>query len=48
MILSTEKFIRRNTLCYGTQQKEEVLEEVITTFNTLKKKVKELGLDEIK
>lgn len=38
---------KRNLLCYGKPQKEETISEVIKTFNNLRKKFRELGLDEI-
>ncbi|MBI5073235.1 hypothetical protein HZA99_05450 [Candidatus Woesearchaeota archaeon] len=36
---------KRNVLCYGKPQKIEVLQEVIETFNTLKQKCREAGVD---
>lgn len=36
---------KRNVLCYGKPQKIEVLKEVIETFNELKQKCKEAGID---
>ena len=36
---------KRNVLCYGKPQKIEVLKDVIETFNTLKQKCKEAGID---
>ncbi len=39
---------KRNTLCYGSPQEKQVLEEIIQHFQTLRKIFKELGLDEIK
>jgi hypothetical protein len=38
---------KRNSLCYGKPQKEEVIREVIEDFNNLKKIFREEGLDEI-
>lgn len=38
---------KRNILCYGTPQKEEILEEIILLFNKIKEKFMELGLNEI-
>ncbi|MEW5896255.1 MAG: hypothetical protein AB1668_01055 [Nanoarchaeota archaeon] len=38
---------KRNTLCYGSPQDEEILEEIILLFNKAKNKFKELGLNEI-
>jgi len=38
---------KRNILCYGAPQKEEILEEIIRLFNKAKVKFKEMGLDEI-
>lgn len=45
LILKIEE--KRNILCYGKPQKTEVLKEIIDTFNTLKQKCKEAGLDEL-
>ncbi len=36
---------KRNVLCYGKPQKIEVIKDVIETFNTLKRKCKEAGVD---
>ncbi len=38
---------KRNVLCYGKPQKIEVLKEVIETFQILKQKCKEAGVDEL-
>ncbi len=38
---------KRNILCYGKPQKIEVLKEVIETFQLLKQKCKEAGVDEL-
>lgn len=38
---------KRDILCYGKPQKLEIIREVIDNFNTLKKKFKEAGLNEI-
>ncbi|MBN1156624.1 hypothetical protein JXA85_03350 [Candidatus Woesearchaeota archaeon] len=38
---------KRNTLCYGTPQKAEVVQEVISNLNELKKRFREAGLDEV-
>ena len=38
---------KRNTLCYGTPQNIETIQEVINDFNRLKKIFKEMGLNEI-
>jgi len=37
---------KRNSLCYGKLQKEEVIWEVINNFNKLKDMFKEEGIDE--
>jgi len=37
---------KRNILCYGKPQELESIQEIINTFNKLKKKFKEAGLDE--
>lgn len=37
---------KRNILCYGKQQKIEVIQEIIDNFNKLKEKFREVGLDE--
>ena len=38
---------KRNVLCYGKPQPIEVIREILADFNTLKKKFREAGLDEI-
>jgi len=38
---------KRNLLCYGKPQKIETIQEVINTFNKLKKLFKEAGLNEL-
>ena len=38
---------KRNVLCYGKPQPIEVIQEILADFNTLKKKFREAGLDEI-
>ena len=38
---------KRDILCYGKPQKLEIIRKVIDDFNTLKKKFKEAGLNEI-
>ena len=38
---------KRNLLCYGKPQKEEVILELLQEFNKLKEKFKEAGLDEL-
>lgn len=38
---------KRNILCYGKPQKEEIIQEIITNFNKLKKIFREVGLHEI-
>ncbi|MFH0876245.1 MAG: hypothetical protein V1859_09985 [archaeon] len=38
---------KRNTLCYGRRQPEEILEKIILDFNKLKKLFISLGLNEI-
>ncbi len=45
LILKIEE--KRDILCYGKPQKAEVMIEVIETFNVLKRKCKEAGLDEL-
>ncbi|MEK6937334.1 MAG: hypothetical protein AABW58_04655 [Nanoarchaeota archaeon] len=37
---------KRSLLCYGKQQKIELIQEVIDNFNKLRKKFNEVGLDE--
>ena len=37
---------KRNILCYGKQQKIEVIQEVIDNFNKLREKFSEIGLNE--
>ena len=37
---------KRNILCYGKQQKIEVIQEVINNFNKLRIKFNEVGLNE--
>ncbi|MEK6792876.1 MAG: hypothetical protein AABX96_04480 [Nanoarchaeota archaeon] len=44
IILKIEE--KRNVLCYGTNQKEESIRQVIENFNKLKSIFKEAGLDE--
>jgi len=38
---------KRDTLCYGKPQKEETIREIILSFNKLKEKFKDAGLNEI-
>lgn len=38
---------KRDVLCYGKPQKIDAIQEVLDDFNTLKKKFKEAGLNEI-
>ena len=38
---------KRSILCYGRQQKIEIIQEVINDFNKLKEKFREAGLDEL-
>lgn len=38
---------KRNILCYGKPQKVELLQELLSHFNELKRKFKEAGLDEL-
>ena len=38
---------KRNVLCYGKPQKEEVLRALLTDFNKLKEKFREAGLHEL-
>ncbi len=38
---------KRNALCYGKPQKDEVLQELLADFNALKEKFRESGLREI-
>ncbi len=38
---------KRNSLCYGKPQKDETIREVIEDFNTLKKRFREAGVDEV-
>ena len=38
---------KRNVLCYGKPQPIEVIREILADFNTLKKKFREAGLNEI-
>lgn len=38
---------KRNVLCYGKPQKEEVLQELLADFNALKEKFREAGLHEL-
>ncbi len=38
---------KRNVLCYGKPQKEEVIRDVINNFNELKRIFKEEGVNEI-
>ena len=45
MIFKIEE--KRNVLCYGKPQPIEVIQEILADFNTLKKKFREAGLDEI-
>lgn|SRR3989338_257596 len=37
---------RRNTLCYGSPQKEEVIRDLLEKFHKLRNIFKEVGLDE--
>ena len=37
---------RRNMLCYGSPQKVEVIQDVLEKLNTLRKLLKEVGVDE--
>lgn len=45
LILKIEE--KRNVLCYGKPQKEEVLQELLANFNALKEKFREAGLHEL-
>ena len=38
---------KRDILCYGKQQDIILLQEIIDTFNNVKKKFRELGVDEL-
>ncbi|MBI2579965.1 MAG: hypothetical protein HYW27_03620 [Candidatus Aenigmarchaeota archaeon] len=38
---------KRNVLCYGKQQPENIIQSVIDDFNLLKSKIKGAGLDEL-
>ncbi|MBI2137533.1 hypothetical protein HYU12_03375 [Candidatus Woesearchaeota archaeon] len=38
---------KRNALCYGKPQKEEVLQELLANFNALKEKFREVGFREL-
>ncbi len=44
LILKIEE--KRNVLCYGKPQKEEIIREVINNFNKIKEIFREEGLDE--
>lgn len=37
--------IKRNILCYGVPQKEEVIKEILINFNKLKDMFKEMGVE---
>ena len=45
LIYKTEE--KRNTLCYGKSQKNELIQEVLENFNKLKNIFKEAGINEI-